>query len=64
MRGRQQADYVIWKNRRTGVWNLQWRRNDPIPHYSFAEAVETLKDMLRLEINWKTTKRAREAVKS
>lgn len=53
----QQADYVIRKNRRTGEWDLQWRSNPPIHHYSFADAVRSLEDMLRLEIRWTTNKR-------
>lgn len=57
MRGRPQADYVIRKDRATGEWNLQWRNNPPIHHYTFADAVASLKDLLRLEIHWKTNKR-------
>lgn len=64
MRGRQQADYVIRKDRRTGEWIVQWRNNDPIRHYSFDDARQTLIDLLRLEIHWKTNKRAREVVRS
>ena len=56
MRGRP-ADYVIRKNRRTGVWTVQWRNNEPIPHYSFDDARQTLINMLRLEIIWNTNKR-------
>lgn len=57
MRGRQQADYVIRKDRRTGEWLVQWRSNDPIRHYSFDDARITLINLLRLEIIWKTNKR-------
>lgn len=60
MSGRQQADYVIKKNRTTGEWDLSWRRNPPIHHYTYAEAVATLKDLLRLEITWKSNKRGNE----
>ncbi|AEV52040.1 hypothetical protein [Rhodococcus phage REQ1] len=54
---RRQADYLIRKNRRTGVWTVQWRNNEPIPHYSFDDARVTLINMLRLEIIWNTNSR-------
>lgn len=58
MRGRQKRpDYLIRKDRRTGEWVVRWRMNDPIRHYSFDEARQTVIDLLRLEIHWKTTKR-------
>lgn len=57
MRGRQPADYVIRKDRQTGEWIVQWRTNAPIRHYSFNDARQTLINMLRLEIIWKTNKR-------
>ena len=55
--------YRIWKDRRTGEWMLQWRNNDPIPHYSFADALESLGDLLRLNKTWKQTARGNHATR-
>ena len=57
MRRGQPADYVIRKDKQTGEWNVQWRNNPPIKHYSFDDARQTLIDLLRLEIHWKVNKR-------
>lgn len=42
------ADYSIRKDRITGHWNLQFKDNKPIGHYSFTDAWESLEDLLRL----------------
>lgn len=52
------AYYKLRKNRRTGEWELRWRNNEPIPHYSFEDALETLRELLALARHWHDTRSA------
>ena len=52
------SDYVLYKHRATGEWILRWRNNEPIPHYSFEDALETLRELMALGKHWQTTRNA------
>lgn len=49
--------YKVRKDAKTGDWIVTWGSNQPIPHHTYEDALDTVRYLLRLEKTYIITKR-------